>query len=104
MKIRFLGIGGAFIPEFGSSSAVVETGAGTLTLIDAGCSTYADLRRTGLIETITDIVVTHLHDDHVGSLGSIINHRYHVSKRPVKLHYPSWLREPLITLLTLQRT
>lgn len=104
MRIRFLGIGGAFIPELGSSSAVVETGAGTLTLIDAGCSTYADLRRTGLIETVTDIVITHLHDDHVGSLGSIINHRYHVSGAPVRLHYPPWLREPLITLLTLQRT
>jgi ribonuclease BN (tRNA processing enzyme) len=104
MKIKFLGIGGAFLPELGSSSAIVHTGAGTYTLIDAGCSTYADLRRTGWIDRITHIVITHLHDDHVGSLGSIINHRYYVSKSPVTLLFPAWLRTPIVTLLELQKT
>ena len=104
MKISFLGVGGAFLPECGSSAAVVDTGAGTCTLIDAGCSTYGDLCRRGLIEQITHILITHLHDDHVGSLGSIINHRYHLSKAPVQLLFPAWLREPLLTLLRLQRT
>lgn len=104
MKIKFLGIGGAFVPELGSSAAVVDTGQATATLIDAGCSTYADLRRTKQIDHITHILVTHLHDDHVGSLGSVINHRYHVSKSPVYLLYPAWLEQPLLTLLRLQRT
>ncbi|MGI8905226.1 MAG: MBL fold metallo-hydrolase [Candidatus Sumerlaeaceae bacterium] len=104
MMIRFLGVGGAFSPELGSSAAVVDTGLGTYTLIDAGCSTYGDLCRTHWIDRITHIIVTHLHDDHVGSLGSIINHRYHVDKSPVTLVFPPWLREPLLTLLRLQRT
>lgn len=104
MKIKFLGIGGAFVPHLGSSAAVVETGKGTFTLIDAGCSTYADLCRTQRIDLITHVLVTHLHDDHVGSLGSIINHRFHVSHSPVVLLYPEWLEGPILTLLQLQRT
>jgi ribonuclease BN (tRNA processing enzyme) len=104
MDIRFFGTGGAFSPHLGNSAAVVDTGAGTHTLIDAGCTTYSDLCRTGWINRITHVVITHLHDDHAGSLGSIINHRYHVSGSPVTLLYPTWLQEPLFTLLRLQRT
>lgn len=97
-------MGGAFDPEFGSSSCLVDTGAGTCLLIDCGCTTYSDLCRTGTVDKVTHVVITHLHDDHCGSLGSLLNHRFHKSHSPVTLLFPVALERPLRTLLELQRT
>ncbi len=104
MNLRFLGVGGAFDPEFGSSSALVESGADTLTLIDCGCTTYLDLRRTGMVDRVTHVLITHMHDDHVGSLGSLIYHHYYINGRKLELVYPSALHQPLLTLLGQQHT
>lgn len=102
MQVRFLGVGGAFNPDFGNSSAVVEAADGSVVLIDCGCSVYAGLCRTGYIDRITHIVLTHLHDDHVGSLGSVIFHCHYVRGRQVEVLYPPALDGPLRTLFGLQ--
>lgn len=104
MNIRFLGTGGAFDPEYGSSAAVLDAGNDQYILIDAGCTTYLDLKRSNWLERITHVVITHLHDDHVGSLGSILNHRKHMSDRVLTLLMPPGLRDPLVHLLGLQKT
>ncbi len=104
MNIRFLGVGGAFDPEYGSSAAVIDTGDRTLTLLDCGCTTYGDLRRNGVVDEITHVLITHLHDDHCGSLGSLINHHFHSANKKLTLVCPPALEAPLRTLLQLQRT
>lgn len=104
MDVKFLGVGGAFDPEWGSSSALIDAGRGQGILIDCGATTYGDLRRTGLIDQVTHILITHCHDDHVGSLGSTIFHASYVSQRKLHLMCPPGLTHSLRTLLGLQTT
>lgn len=87
MKIRFLGTGGAFQVDQGNSAAVVEIRDRTF-LVDCGHSVFPRLVKTGLSETIDAILITHLHDDHVGSLSSyILYHNLILNKGKVKLIY-----------------
>ena len=74
MELKFLGTGGAFDWECGNSSALVSFKGETI-LIDCGCVVYQQLCRLNLIDKIDAILITHFHDDHVGSLSSILAHR-----------------------------
>lgn len=74
MEIKFLGTGGAFDIEDGNSSALVYL-KDNLYLIDCGNTTYQRLRNLNLVNDITHILITHLHDDHIGSLCSLLLHR-----------------------------
>ncbi len=79
MTIKFLGTGGAFDYEFGNSAAWIDF-QGTKILIDCGNSVYRRLRETDLADQIDYILITHFHDDHVGSLSSVIlHHKYFLS-------------------------
>jgi ribonuclease BN (tRNA processing enzyme) len=73
MKINFLGTGGVFDYEYGSSSALVNNDGQTF-LIDCGPSVYPTLCEHKLINSIDYILLTHLHGDHVGSLSQLILH------------------------------
>lgn len=89
MDIKFIGTGGAFDYEHFNSAALV-TRQGANFLIDCGNRCYSRLRELGLADRIDHILITHTHDDHVGSLASLILHQKHVSSRKVrvKLYYP----------------
>lgn len=71
MKIKFVGTGGAFESTLTNSSAIV-TQKGTNFLIDCGHSVFPKLNVLDLLGTIDGVLITHLHDDHVGSLSSLI--------------------------------
>lgn len=73
MEIKFLGTGGAFDYEYGNSAAWI-TLQGQRFLLDCGNTVYSALRRAGLSNSIDHLLITHLHDDHAGSLASIILH------------------------------
>lgn len=73
MSIKFLGTGGAFDFEIGNSAAWVNI-RGKNILLDCGNSTYRKLRETGLANQFDYILITHCHDDHVGSLATVILH------------------------------
>jgi len=89
MKWWFLGTGGAFDFDLGNSSVLISH-SGTLFLLDCGHSVYPRLRELGWTERIDYILITHLHDDHCGSLSSLIFHQNLISpKRKVKLLYPT---------------
>lgn len=89
MKIRFLGTGGAFQVDQGNSSALVTISDRTF-LVDCGHSVFPRLVRTGLADRIDAILITHLHDDHVGSLSSLIlYHSLVLKKGKIKLIYQS---------------
>jgi ribonuclease BN (tRNA processing enzyme) len=71
MEIRFVGTGGAFESSLTNSSAIVSF-RGKNILIDCGHSVFPKLNTLNLLSTIDAVLITHLHDDHVGSLSSFI--------------------------------
>jgi glyoxylase-like metal-dependent hydrolase (beta-lactamase superfamily II) len=67
MKIKALGVNGAFTKYY-HNNFVFELGNRKL-LVDAGTSLRYSLKDADYSETdITDIIITHLHSDHVGGL------------------------------------
>lgn len=72
LELHFLGTGGAFYPAEGSNGAFFRRGD-DLYLLDCGESCFATLKRLGLLEVRGGrliILLTHLHADHCGSLGT----------------------------------
>ncbi|MDB5263711.1 MAG: fold metallo-hydrolase [Adhaeribacter sp.] len=74
MKIKFIGTGGAFEPEYFNSAALLTFNNKTF-LIDAGFTVYPRLMALGLFFKIDYILLTHLHNDHCGSLANILLHK-----------------------------
>ncbi|MCZ2357564.1 MAG: MBL fold metallo-hydrolase [Bacteroidia bacterium] len=87
MKIQFIGTGGAFDIEQGNSSALLNVHEKTI-LIDCGYAVYPKLRQLNLVETIDAVLITHLHDDHVGSLTTLIFHLYFLAGRKTTVLFP----------------
>ena len=75
MDLQFLGIGAAFNPAFGNTSACFQKD-GTLYLLDCGSTVFGALLERKAMQGAKRIVVliTHLHADHVGSLGTLISY------------------------------
>lgn len=90
MQIKFLGTGGAFDYEYGNSAAWIEM-HGVNILLDCGYAIYPKLRDTGLIDQIDYILITHCHDDHIGSLSSVLLHQlfFNDTPRTVKVLVPN---------------
>ena len=83
MQINFLGTGGAFDFQLGNSAAVLDF-KGHRILIDCGNTTYRQLREARIADTIDHILITHCHDDHIGSLTTLILHNKYYLKNPQK--------------------
>jgi L-ascorbate metabolism protein UlaG (beta-lactamase superfamily) len=97
LPIRFVGTGGAFETAYGNSAAIVDH-RGTRLLIDCGHAIYPRLVERQLAALIDGVLITHLHDDHVGSLSSLIfYHQYVLQKGRLKLYVPSLGFQGLIT-------
>lgn len=89
MELRFLGKGAAFYPLYGNTNAYFHKN-GDLFLLDCGEGTYAELYRRGELEHTGEVyvLVTHLHADHVGSLGSLISYFFCVLKKKIHIIHP----------------
>jgi glyoxylase-like metal-dependent hydrolase (beta-lactamase superfamily II) len=83
MHIKFIGTGGAFDYDLGNSAAWVRLHEKNI-LIDCGHTVYPRLRDVGLANHIDHILITHCHDDHVGSLNTIILHHHFILDQPRK--------------------
>ncbi len=66
-----MGTGGAFLVDMVNSAIVVSMDQGNV-LVDCGHSVFPFLVKTGIIKEIDAVLVTHFHDDHVGSLSSLV--------------------------------
>ena len=99
--ISFLGAGGAHDVHLGNSAALL-TWEGETFLIDCGFTVYPRLVQKNLVEKPQAILITHLHDDHIGSLSALLYHRHFLSKLPPTplLAGTPELRQKLHTYLT----
>jgi ribonuclease BN (tRNA processing enzyme) len=89
LGIRFVGTGGAFDVELGNSAAIVSMAEANY-LVDCGHSVFPRLVQLGLVSKIDGILITHLHDDHVGSLSSLVlYHSLVLQKGRMKIYVPS---------------
>jgi ribonuclease BN (tRNA processing enzyme) len=81
--ITCLGHGGAFAAaDVGHTAYLVEHGAHRI-LVDCGGTVPHVLKEFGIDPaSLTAILITHLHGDHVHGLEQILYHRHYVSKAP----------------------
>lgn len=99
MKLIFLGSGACFYPKLHNTSAYF-TYNNNLVLLDCGETVYERLLQCEDIENYEQIyvVLTHLHADHVGSLGSLLSYCKCVLKKRIYVIYPG---EQVCKLLSL---
>lgn len=99
MELNFLGKGCAFYPLYGNTCAYFVHGK-ELYLLDCGESAFEQLYKKinlGEIERAY-VIVTHLHADHVGSLGTMISYFFCVLHKPVYVIHPETTIVDLLTL------
>lgn len=103
MRLRFWGIGAAFNPSMGNTGAFFMRG-GQLFLLDCGEQAFTKLLGAGVLsgdlEAVT-VIVTHLHGDHCGSLGTLGLYVTQVLKKPLTIVHPNADIRTLLSLMGL---
>lgn len=89
MELNFIGTGSAFNPQLGNTSAYFRIDH-ELYLIDCGESVFGKIWHLPELTRCHDIyiVLTHLHSDHVGSLGSLISYCHFALSKSVTVVFP----------------
>ena len=103
MEINFLGTGGAFNPEEGNSCVLLRTQFGDV-LIDCGSTTYADLKKRIFLPNVKYVFITHFHEDHIGSLSTLLFDRYTIDEEVVNIECIKGVAKPVKTYLNLFKT
>lgn len=87
--LSFIGRGSAFNTKEGNTSAFYKVGNDML-LIDCGSDVYARLREKNILDDVENIwiALTHLHPDHVGSLGDLIFYMFYIKGTRPKILTP----------------
>lgn len=103
MQIKFLGTGGAFDTDYLNSAALLEF-RGINLLIDCGFTVFPTLVRKNLVQKVSHILLTHLHNDHSGSLANLLLYKNIVekAKKPVILYPSEPFKQQLIRFLEIQ--
>jgi mRNA degradation ribonuclease J1/J2 len=84
VEITFLGNGGAFDYNEKNSSAVIKTANGSI-LIDCGSTVYTELMLKKMADEIDYVFITHCHEDHIGSLSTLIYYKHFVQNKILKI-------------------
>ena len=82
IKVRVLGSGGAFNTEMTNSSFLIEIDDEVI-LFDCGYNVFTKLRELeatepDIIQSIDKVIISHMDDDHMGSVKSLIYYRFYV--------------------------
>ena len=90
MEFKFLGRGSAFNLSEGNTSAYFYSN-GELFLIDCGESIFKRIVDSYLLDNIkaVNVLITHTHSDHVGSLGSLILYCFYNLNIKINIILPS---------------
>lgn len=88
---------------YGNSAAIVEF-KGHSILLDCGFTVYPTLRQHQLTRNLEYILLTHLHNDHTGSLANILLHCHYFNThcRPSILYPDDDFRDEIYEFLRLQ--
>lgn len=102
--MKFLGCGSAFAPMFGNTSAYISIDK-NLILFDCGELVFKEVYEEKLLQIYENIhiCITHMHADHVGSLGSLISYAYYVLNKKVIVNYPDELICNYLDLIGIDR-
>ncbi len=102
INLKFLGIGSAFTPELGNNASYYKEDKNML-LIDCGWDVYPKIRKLNLLNDVENLYIfcTHTHQDHCGSMATLISWCSLVKGIKVYLVLPNDLnfKEILISLL-----
>ena len=79
--IYWNGTGNTIHPEFGNTSFTIGAGGKNLLLVDCGGTVPGSLYHSGELDRITDVLLTHLHADHVGALQTLAFHAHYSQQR-----------------------
>ena len=90
MELNFIGRGAAFNPKEGNNSAFFVDN-NKLFLIDCGENIFEKLHRHKFIDNFEEIniLITHTHSDHIGSLGSLIMYAFFCLNKKVNIIVPT---------------
>jgi ribonuclease Z len=101
LRVTFLGTAGA-VPTTGRNpSGVFLNREGDCFLFDAGEGTQRQMMRFGTGFSVSDILLTHLHGDHVYGLPGLLETLdFNDRDAPLTIHTPRRTREDVTALLT----
>ncbi|MER2998877.1 MBL fold metallo-hydrolase [Pontibacter populi] len=100
MQTKFLGTGGAFDVDYLNSAALLRFREKNI-LIDCGFTVFPALVHKNLITKVGHIMLTHLHNDHIGSLPTLLLYKSIIEKapRPVILYPSEPFKQQLFSIL-----
>ena len=89
IPLNFLGTGSAFNHILGNNSAYIKSNS-TLLLIDCGGTVFHRLQKQNLLKDTKSlyVLITHMHPDHIGSLGDLIFYTYYMLQFKTTIIYP----------------
>lgn len=89
MELNFLGRGSAFNPKEGNNSAYFIDN-NDLYLVDCGENIFERLIDSNILTNINaiNLMITHTHSDHIGSLGSLVMYSFYNLHKPVNIILP----------------
>lgn len=75
--LNFIGRGSAFNTKEGNNSTFIKN-ENHLLLVDCGSDVFSRIMELNLLQNVEeiDVIITHLHPDHFGSLGDLIFYSY----------------------------
>ncbi len=88
--LSFIGIGNAFNYKAGNCSAFYKKNK-KMILLDCGEDVFDRIIANNLLENVDelDILITHFHSDHVGSLGTLIFYSDMINIKNINIIYPN---------------
>jgi len=78
---HWIGTGSAFNPALGHTSFMVYRETGRRLLVDCGATVPLRLIETGDAKHVTDVLLTHLHADHIGGLEGLAFYIHYALQR-----------------------